>query len=108
MKAIIIHNNDNVAVAIEPLFKGDIIEVSGKNVTLKEAIPAGHKFAIKDIKKGEDIIKYAYPIGHAKCDIKIGEHIHTQNVKSNLGDLLEYTYTPNFKELEIKPTNIFL
>ena len=39
---------------------------------------------------GENIIKYAYPIGHAKCDIKIGEHIHTQNVKSNLGDLLEY------------------
>lgn len=108
MKSILINQNDNVAVAIEALSANEEVVISGNKISLKEPVPAGHKFAIKDIKQGEDIIKYAYPIGHAKYDIKVGEHIHTQNVKSNLGDLLEYTYTPNFKELESKPAKTFM
>ena len=108
MKHIKIHNNDSVAVAIENLNTGDTVIIDGQEITIQNAIPVGHKFAIKDIKKGENIIKYAYPIGHAKCDIKIGEHIHTQNVKSNLGDLLEYAYNPNFKELEKRTAKTFM
>ena len=52
----------------------------------------GHKYAICDIKKGENIIKYGNPIGHALCDIKKGEHVHTHNVKTNLSGNLEYRY----------------
>lgn len=45
-----------------------------------------------------------YPIGHAKADIKKGEHIHTHNTKSNLSGVLDYEYTPDFKEVEkLKP-----
>ena len=44
----------------------------------------GHKYAIFDIKKGENVIKYGNPIGHATEDIKKGEHIHTHNMKTNL------------------------
>ena len=44
----------------------------------------GHKYALRDIKCGEDIIKYGNPIGHAICDIKQGEHVHTHNLKTNL------------------------
>ena len=52
----------------------------------------GHKYAIRDIKYGEDIIKYGQSIGHATSDIKKGEHVHTHNLKTNLSGKLEYTY----------------
>ena len=52
----------------------------------------GHKYALIDIKKGENIIKYGNPIGHATADIKRGEHVHTHNVKTNLSGNLEYEY----------------
>ena len=100
MKAIKIHPKDKVAVAVEALNKGDIVTVDGKDILIKSPVPAGHKFALQDINSGENIIKYAYPIGHAKCDIEIGEHVHTDNVKSNLSSVLSYEYTPEFSELE--------
>ena len=60
----------------------------------------GHKYALCDIKKGENIIKYGSPIAHATEDIKKGEHVHTHNVKTNLSGNLEYTY--NYKDYGIK------
>lgn len=100
MKCIKIHNIDSVAVAVEPLKAGETVTVNGELITLLNDIPAGHKFALKYISEGENIIKYAYPIGHAKADIKRGEHIHTHNTKSNLAGVLDYEYTPDFKEVE--------
>jgi len=73
------------------------------NVEVRED---GHKYALRDIAAGENIIKYGMPIGHATCAIKKGEHVHVQNVKTNLGDVLEYKYAPDaegferFEELE--------
>ena len=55
-------------------------------------IPAGHKYALKDIKQGETVIKYGQIIGRAKCDINKGEWVHTHNVKSHLDENVEYTY----------------
>lgn len=52
----------------------------------------GHKYARRLIKAGEDVIKYGMPIGHAVCDIPEGEHVHVHNIKTNLGDVLEYRY----------------
>lgn len=57
-------------------------------------IEDGHKYACRDINQGEDIIKYGFPIGHATCDIKKGEHVHTHNVKTNLKGIKDYTYKP--------------
>lgn len=54
----------------------------------------GHKYAIRDIESGENIIKYGQPIGHAVRDIKKGEHVHTHNIKTNLGENIEYSFTP--------------
>ncbi|MBR4889967.1 MAG: altronate dehydratase [Clostridia bacterium] len=65
--------------------KADNVEVDVEN---------GHKYAICDIKKGENIIKYGMPIGHATEDIKKGDHVHTHNVKTNLSGKMEYTYKP--------------
>ena len=69
---------------------------------LKEDIPQGHKFALTNIKKDEQIIKYGYPIGFAKEDIAVGSWIHIQNIRTGLGDLLTYTY--NKQDTDIRPT----
>ena len=65
----------------------------------------GHKYALRDIACGEDIIKYGNPIGHAISDIKKGEHVHTHNVKTNLCGNLEYTYDPKFYDTPAVPTD---
>ena len=65
----------------------------------------GHKYALRDIKEGENIIKYGNPIGHAICDIKRGEHVHTHNVKTNLCGNLEYSYDPKFHDTPAVPTD---
>lgn len=61
----------------------------------------GHKVAIKDIKKGEQVIKYGFPIGLATEEIKQGDAVHTHNLKTGLNVRREYTYTP--KKSDIKP-----
>ena len=61
-KFIKIHSNDLVAVALCPLEKGTVCNVDGQEVTLIEDIAQGHKFALKDIKKDQPIIKYGYPM----------------------------------------------
>lgn len=70
------------------------------NDNVEVNLATGHKAALCDIKCGENIIKYGFPIGHATKDIKCGETVHTDNVKTNLGELLTYTYNPNFKEIK--------
>ena len=60
----------------------------------------GHKYALRDIKAGENIIKYGNPIGHAIVDIKKGEHVHNHNIKTNLSGNLEYKYEPHFYDIE--------
>ncbi len=60
----------------------------------------GHKYALRDIRKGENIVKYGMPIGHATCAIRAGEHVHVHNVATNLGDALAYRYDPDFSDLE--------
>ena len=53
----------------------------------------GHKYALRDIKEGENVIKYGNPIGHATADIKKGDHVHTHNMKTNLSGELVYKYS---------------
>lgn len=52
----------------------------------------GHKYAIRAIAAGEDVVKYGMSIGHATADIAAGEHVHVHNVATNLGGTLEYEY----------------
>ena len=97
-----INENDNVAVALRPLGRGETLCVAGTEVALAEDIPQGHKFALKDIKSGEKIIKYGFSIGFAKEDIQAGGWVHVQNVKTGLGDVLTYDYAPSGED--VKPT----
>ena len=84
MRCIKIHDLDSVAVAVEPLEKGGSVNVCGEDIVMLNDVPAGHKFSLLDIARNENIVKYGYPIGHAVCDIKKGEHVHVHNTKSNI------------------------
>ncbi len=91
MKSFIkINENDNVIVALKDIAPGTDI----RGVISVQEIPAGHKMALCDIKKGEPVIKYGYRIGIAKEDISAGSWIHTHNVGTALGDILDYSYEP--------------
>lgn len=91
-KLIMISDLDSVAVALCEIKAGEVLSVNDKEVTVLNDIPFGHKVALVDIKENENIIKYGQPIGHARCDIKKGEHIHVHNLKTNLDGVLNYEY----------------
>ena len=105
-KTIIINPLDNVAVALADLAKGELAE----GVTLVEDVKKGHKFALRPIANGENIIKYGVPIAHATKDIAVGEWVHTHNVKTNLSENLEYEYTPvqcDLKPAKMRQVNVY-
>jgi altronate dehydratase len=82
-KLIYIHSKeDNVAVALKDLKAGEVVEVNNFKMRLIEDVSFGHKIALKDIKKGEKVIKYGEVIGQAIIEIKKGAHVHVHNIKS--------------------------
>ena len=93
---------DTVFVCLQAKKKGDVVEVGGTQVILNQDTPAGHKVLIRDVKKGENIIKYGYPIGHARQDLKSGDWVNEDNLQTNLSGTLEYTYEPVSEQLNIK------
>ncbi len=102
-KLLKIHSTDNVAVALADLAAGTVCPLTDTAVvTLQEDIPFGHKVAVTDLNRGDNIIKYGQPIGHATKDITQGQHIHTQNLKTNLEGILDYSYNPD-PERQKKP-----
>lgn len=83
---------DNVAVAINPLSNGTVVTIDGVgDVTLVSDIPAGHKFALKDIAEGENVIKYGFPIGHARHAVAKGHFLDHEDIKTNLEGQLDYS-----------------
>ena len=108
MKSFIkINPSDNVAVALQPLAKGTVIELDNSTFTLTEDIMQGHKFALKSLKPGDSIIKYGNPVGHATAEISAGSWIHTHNLKTGLGDFLTYTYNKTITELPHREPKFF-
>ena len=89
-----INQEDNVAVALRPIAKGETLVIGDISVTVSEEIPQGHKVALKPVKAGEEVVKYGFRIGFAKEDINTGQWVHVHNLKTALGDLLTYQYEP--------------
>lgn len=102
-----INREDTVAVALRPLEKGSCFSVDGEKVTVTEDIPQGHKFALCDIRQGEPVMKYGARIGLAKEDIRKGGWVHTHNLKTALGEVLEYQYEPEVKPVTPQPAAVF-
>jgi len=89
LNALVLHKKDNVATAVRPLESGEKVAVEIEDdvvgVALRQPVPFGHKFALRDIGPGERIIKYGETIGQATEVIKKGEHVHLHNVEGLRG-----------------------
>ncbi len=87
--AILVDPKDNVATALRQLEPGDALQVgTGDNtvdITLLQAVPFGHKFALKDTGPGGPVVKYGEIIGLATKKIRKGEHVHVHNVEGLRG-----------------------
>ena len=90
MDYIKINPADNVAVALQDLSQGTVVE----GVTLSMDIPRGHKIVLHDLKAGENVVKYGFPIGHVTRDAAAGTMVDHTCIKTNLEGLLEYKYEP--------------
>ena len=90
MKYIKIHPSDNVAVALQDLSKGEVVE----GVTLQTGVPAGHKVLLKDLAAGENVIKYGFPVGHVTRAAGAGTLVDHTCMETNLKGLQEYRYQP--------------
>ena len=78
--AILLKDNDNVAVALSSLSAGDTVL---GDVTVHDDIPFVHKIAVSVIPEGSPVIKFCFRIGVAVCDIRKGEWVHTHNLRSD-------------------------
>jgi altronate dehydratase len=84
-QAIVINAADNVATVLEPIAAGQALTAGGITITAAQAIPRGHKIALRKIDSGESIVKYGSVIGTASYDIAAGTHVHIHNVASTRG-----------------------
>ncbi len=94
--AIKIHSRDNVAVALRDLAADTQVEIDHQVITLQQEVGRGHKFALTPLATDALVIKYGLPIAHATRPIAAGEIIHSSNARTNLSDLDEYAYQPEF------------
>jgi altronate hydrolase len=78
--AILLHADDNVAIARVPLSPGQRLELAGRTVTVVEPIPAGHKVALAAVAEGENVLRYGQRIGRARVPIEPGRHVHMHNL----------------------------
>jgi altronate dehydratase small subunit len=87
--AIVISENDSVATALRDLAAGETavvgIGLGTVSVVVAEPIAFGHKFALRAIARGENVLKYGEVIGRATADIAAGAHAHVQNIESLRG-----------------------
>lgn len=97
---------DSVVVCLRNYQKGEEISIDNKTISILQDTPVGHKILINDTPKGTDIIKYGYPIGHAKENLKAGQWVNENNLKTNLSGTLSYEYKPVNEELTIANENL--
>ena len=97
-----INKADTVVVCLRPIDKGETLEIGRQRITVRQDTPAGHKILLRDTAKGENIIKYGYPIGHAKENLEAGEWVNEHNIGTNLAGTLNYEYKPVEEVLDIK------
>ncbi len=80
--AIRLHPDDDVAVALRPLAKGETVRIEGSAVTLRADIPMAHKLALHDIAVATPVRKYGEVIGETRAAIAVGDHVHVHNIIS--------------------------
>jgi altronate dehydratase small subunit len=83
--ALLMTERDAVVTAVDDLAAGHEVHVDDHAITLADDVPFGHKFAIRPIGRGDDVVKYGEVIGRATVDIAPGDWVHTHNCESTRG-----------------------
>lgn len=95
MNYLQLHPHDTVAVALDELHPGQVINTTDQPFFLIDNIHSGHKLALKSHTSGEAVYKYGSIIGHTTQAIKAGEHVHSHNLKTRLAGIEDYQYAPS-------------
>lgn len=82
---VVMDETDTVGTAIDDLDAGFEFVYDDDPVELSEPVPFGHKVALCDCERGDDVRKYGAVIGTATEPIDSGEWVHTHNCESNRG-----------------------
>jgi len=80
-----IHPSDSILVALKNLQSGETVEYNGHQYTLKENIPAKHKFYMQDARAGSEVIMYGVLVGKTETDVSAGSRVSTENLKHASG-----------------------
>ncbi|HWU15569.1 MAG TPA: altronate dehydratase family protein [Caulobacter sp.] len=100
---------DHVATALRDLVAGETLELHGQTIVARFDVPKGHKIAVRAVSRGEDVLKYGWPIGRATADIAVGEHVHVHNVETRLSGVEDFAYAELHSEPHAPPpTGTFL
>jgi hypothetical protein len=80
---ILLHDKDNVLACRRKIHRGDALLIDGTTTAAGGDIEVGHKLARVDLRPGDVVLKYGVPIGSITQPTRIGEHVHTHNMKSD-------------------------
>ena len=88
-RIVVLNGADNVATSLEALDADAtvVVRVDGeaRKITVRDAIPFGHKLAILGLAAGDEVLKYGSVIGRASRSIEPGDWVHVHNVESVRG-----------------------
>ncbi|CAA9558524.1 MAG: Altronate dehydratase [uncultured Thermomicrobiales bacterium] len=102
--AVLLHPNDHVAIAKQPLLPRTVLRTAGGEVRVEGMIPPGHKVALRAIPEGEPIRRYGQIIGFATQDVRPGVHVHSHNLAVGEGTLeLDYAHASEYVPVEYVP-----
>ena len=99
-QTLMLHDSDNIAVALRPIEPGN--PLGRANLDALDKIPSGHKVALTAIAAGQQITKYGQIIGVATQDIPAGAHVHVHNVAMASFERSE-TFGSKARDTEILP-----
>ena len=79
--ALVLHPDDDVACLLADAETGSAVRTDdGRSLMLGDAVPLGHKVALRDLDSGEPVRKFGAVIGRATCPIPVGAHVHLHNL----------------------------
>ena len=94
LTALQVHAEDEVAIALTDLAEGTVVSLATGDVRLRQAVPHGHKFAVRALAAGQPVHKYGFTIGRTTTAVAVGDWVHTHNMVTGLSGTLEYRYQP--------------
>jgi altronate hydrolase len=92
-----------VAIAKHQLAPGTVLRHSeATDVRVAQAIPSGHKVALRAVPAGQPVRRYGQIIGFASRAIEPGEHVHSHNLAvADFGR--DYAFCDEWEPVELVP-----